>query len=41
MGIICGPTLANVHVYIYEIKWFSIAKPVFYARYIDDQFIIA
>ena len=41
MGIICGPTLANVHVYIYEIKWLSIAKPVFYARYIDDQFIIA
>ena len=33
MGIICGLTLGNVHVYIYEIKWLSIAKPVFNARY--------
>jgi len=39
MGCICGPSVANLYVYILEIKWYNIEKPLVYARYIDDTFL--
>lgn len=41
MGIICGPTLANLFLSILEEKWLVIHRPIFYKRYIDDIFIIS
>ena len=34
MGCICGPSVANIYVYILEIKWFYIEKPLIYVRFI-------
>jgi hypothetical protein len=39
MGCICGPSVANIYVYILEIKWFYIEKPLIYVRFIDDTFM--
>jgi hypothetical protein len=36
MGCICGPMVANLYVYIHEIKWINIEKPIIYRRFIDD-----
>ena len=36
MGCICGPMVANLYVYIHEIKWINIEKPIIYKRFIDD-----
>ena len=36
MGSKCGPSVANLYVYIYERKWLFIHKPIFYHRFIDD-----
>ena len=36
MGIICGPVIANIVVYMLERKWLHIHKPLIYRRYIDD-----
>ena len=36
MGSKCGPSVANIYVYIYEKKWLTIHKPIFYHRFIDD-----
>lgn len=40
MGSKCGPSIANVFVYIYEKKWLTIYRPLFYVRFIDDIFLI-
>ena len=32
----CGPSIANLFVYVYEKKWLTIHKPKFYYRFIDD-----
>ena len=40
MGCICGPTIANIFMYILEMKWFIIYKPLVYKRFIDDGLII-
>jgi hypothetical protein len=40
MGSICGPSIANLFVYIYEKKWLFIYRPLVYLRFIDDLFII-
>jgi hypothetical protein len=40
MGSVCGPTLANIFVNFLEVKWYSIAKPLYYKRFIDDLCII-
>ena len=40
MGSICGPSIANIFVYLYEKKWLYIHKPLVYLRFIDDIFII-
>jgi 6-pyruvoyl-tetrahydropterin synthase len=40
MGSICGPSIANIFVYIYEKKWLFIHKPLIYYRYIDDLFLV-
>jgi len=36
MGCIAAPSIANLYVYILEIKWFYIEKPLAYFRFIDD-----
>jgi len=40
MGCICGPTIANIFMYILEMKWLIIDKPLVYRRFIDDGIII-
>jgi hypothetical protein len=40
MGSICGPTVANIFVYIFEDKWLTIYRPIFYVRFIDDIFLV-
>ena len=40
MGSICGPTIANLRVYIDERIWCSIHRPICYKRFIDDLFLI-
>ena len=40
MGCICGPTIANLFLYILERKWLYIHKPIIYYRFIDDIFIV-
>ena len=40
MGSICGPTIANLYVSIYEIKWTTIYRPLAYYRFIDDVFLV-
>ena len=39
MGSKCGPTFANIYVYILEKKWLFIHKPLIYKRFIDDIFM--
>jgi predicted GIY-YIG superfamily endonuclease len=41
MGIICGPTLANLYLMLLEESFLSIERPFEYKRYIDDIFIIS
>ena len=41
MGIICGPTVASLFVYILEKRWLLIHKPLFYGRFIDDINLIS
>ena len=40
MGCICGPTIANLFLYILERKWLYIHKPIVYYRFIDDIFMV-
>jgi hypothetical protein len=40
MGIICGPTIANLYLSILEKQLLVIEKPLIYKRYIDDILII-
>jgi hypothetical protein len=40
MGSQCGPSIANIFVYIYERKWLTINRPLAYFRFIDDVLII-
>ena len=40
MGCICGPSVANLFVFILERKWLHINKPLFYGRFIDDICLI-
>ena len=40
MGSACGPSIANIFVYIYEKKWLYIHKPIIYYRFIDDIFMV-
>ena len=43
MGSPLGPSLANVFLSFYKIKWLEQCakefKPVFYRRYVDDMFV--
>ena len=41
MGSICGPTLANLYIYILEKHWLNIKKPLVYGRFIDDIALIS
>ena len=36
MGCACGPSVANLYIYILEKKWITIHKPLIYYRFIDD-----
>ena len=44
MGSPLGPTMANVFLSFYEVKWLEQCpnefKPVFYRRYVDDIFVL-
>ena len=40
MGCICGPMVANLYVYILEMKWHRIEKPLVDYRFIDDKILI-
>jgi hypothetical protein len=40
MGVICGPTIANLYLSLLENSLTTIEKPLLYKRYIDDIFII-
>lgn len=39
MGIICGPSVANIFLFILERHWISIHRPLIYERFIDDVLI--
>jgi len=41
MGCRCGPSLANLYLYILEFKWIDIHRPLGYFRFIDDIFLIS
>ena len=36
MGCKCGPTIANLYLYTYEINWLNVNNPICYGRFIDD-----
>lgn len=38
MGCKCGPSIANLFLYLIEKSWISIHSPLIYARFIDDIF---
>ncbi len=40
MGSKCGPVVANTFLITYEQSWLSIHKPLVYARFIDDIFVV-
>ena len=44
MGLSLGPTVANVFLLFYELKWLEQCpgefKPAFYRRYADDIFVL-
>ena len=39
MGCICGPSIANMYIYILEISWLNLNPDLIYYRFIDDIFI--
>lgn len=41
MGCKCGPSLANLYLYILESKWLKIHRPLAYFRFIDDILIVS
>lgn len=41
MGCKCGPSLANLFLYILEKNWLSLNSVIIYARFIDDLLIIS
>ena len=40
MGLICGPSIANLFVFIYEKSCLNIHKPLINYRFIDDLFMV-
>jgi len=36
MGSICGPSVANLYLYILERHWFNIRSSLIHNRFIDD-----
>ena len=40
MGSACGPSIANLFVYILEKRWLTIHRPIVYFRFIDDILLI-
>jgi hypothetical protein len=41
MGGICSPRVANLYLYIIEIKWSGLYSCILYNRFIDDIFILS
>ncbi len=39
MGSICGPSVANIYLYVLERHWAILRDPLFYCRFIDDIFM--
>jgi len=40
MGCIAAPSVDNLYVYILEIKWYHIERPLIYYRFIDDTCMV-
>ena len=40
MGTSCGPSVANLYLYLMEKNWLEVNNPLVYYRFIDDIFII-
>ena len=40
MGCKCGPSIANLFVYILEKHWINLYQPIVYKRFIDDIFLV-
>ena len=40
MGCKCGPSVSNLCLYILEINWVRLNKPIIYRRFIDDIFYL-
>ena len=38
-GSICGPSVANIYLYVLERHWAILRDPLFYCRFIDDIFM--
>jgi len=36
MGCKCGPMIANLYLYTYEINWLNVINPICYGRFFDD-----
>jgi hypothetical protein len=36
MGCICGPSVANLYLYMLEKKWLYLSRPLVFKRFIDD-----
>ena len=36
MGCICGPSVANLYLYMLEKKWLYLNRPLVFKRFIDD-----
>ena len=41
MGCICGPSVANLFLYILETKWINLNPDIFYNRLLDDVLLIS
>ena len=41
MGGKCGPSVANIYIYIKEIMWVKYNKPTIYKRFNDDIFVVS
>jgi len=40
MGCKCGPSIANLYLYILEKHWLYLVRPLLYDRYIDDGLVV-
>ena len=41
MGTACGPSVANLYLAYFELRYLSLLKTTIYYRYLDDLFIVS